>query len=179
MRLTPSNIQGVIRELDQALAELGEKRTLVVCGGGALLVADAIDRVTRDIDVIAPELDSVLKGLASSIGKRHGLEEGWINNGPASLARDLEPGWRDRTEAVYKGMALTLEALGRKDFLASKLFAFCDREEQDLEDILGMAPAWSEIEPLRSWLLDRDGSELWPKRVATRLSLLKRKLGDE
>ncbi|MGK5084447.1 DUF6036 family nucleotidyltransferase [Bdellovibrionota bacterium FG-1] len=179
MALALENIQTILCELDQALAKLSENRILIVCGGSALLVVDLIDRTTRDIDVITPELDTVLKDLATLIGKRHGLEEGWLNNGPASLARDLEPGWKNRTESIFQGVALRLESLGKRDLLASKLFAFCDRDEQDLDDIWGMAPSWSEVESLRNWLLDRDASVLWPRRVETRLLLLKRKLSHE
>ena len=179
MSLTPGNLQKVLIDLDTALAAAHEERTLVVCGGGALLVVDVISRTTQDIDVITPELDPVLKSLAAEVGKRHGLEASWLNNGPASLARDLEAGWRDRTRKIFEGKALLLHSLGHKDLLASKLYALCDREEQDLDDILGMKPFWPEIESLKTWLLDRDGSPLWLERVESRLTLLKKRMRHE
>jgi len=37
MSLAPNNLRQVLGELDKALSEKDEQRTLVVCGGGALL----------------------------------------------------------------------------------------------------------------------------------------------
>lgn len=145
MALAPNNLKEILTELDQELTAASEQRTLVVCGGGALLAVDVISRTTRDIDVITPELDPVLQKIAAEVGKRHGLEPGWLNNGPASLARDLQQGWRERTTLIYRGRSLVMESLGRRDLLATKLFAFCDRDEQDLEDILQMKISWSEM----------------------------------
>ncbi|MFN7683913.1 MAG: DUF6036 family nucleotidyltransferase [Oligoflexia bacterium] len=144
-----------------------------------LLFVEVISRTTRDIDVITPELDPLLQNLANEIGKRYGLASGWLNNGPASLVRELQPGWRDRTTPIYQGEFLVLESLGRSDLLASKLFALCDRDEQDLEDILEMKASWPEIEGWKTWLLERDGSIYWPERVRSRLATLKRKIGHE
>lgn len=179
MALAPNNLKEILTELDQELTAASEQRTLVVCGGGALLAVDVISRTTRDIDVITPELDPVLQKIAAEVGKRHGLEPGWLNNGPASLARDLQQGWRERTTLIYRGRSLVMESLGRRDLLATKLFAFCDRDEQDLEDILQMRISWSEVAVWEDWLLERDASELWPGRVRARLTILKQRLGHE
>jgi hypothetical protein len=163
--LGPALLRPILESLDAKLQARGEPRELVVCGGGALLILNLIDRQTRDIDVITPELDLVLKEIAAEVGQEFGLEPGWLNNGPASLARDLEQGWETRVQLIYQGKRLKMYSLSSRDLLASKLFAYCDRDEDDLSDILKMAPSISEIESLQGWVLARDASEFWPARV--------------
>ncbi len=164
-KLGPKLLRPILESLDAKLHARGESRELIVCGGGALLILDIIDRQTRDIDVIAPELDLVLKEVAAEVGKEFGLEPEWLNNGPASLSRDLEVGWETRVQCIYEGRRLKMHALSNRDLLASKLFAYCDRDEDDLSDILKMRPSIAEVELLRAWVLVRDGSEYWPARV--------------
>lgn len=148
--LGPQLLQPILESLDLKLRNKNEHRELIVCGGGALLILDIIDRQTRDIDVIAPELDLVVKEIAAEVGQEFGLEPGWLNNGPASLSRDLEVGWEDRIQLIYRGHNLVMHALSSRDLLASKLFAYCDRDENDLSDILKMSPSVSEIESLKA-----------------------------
>src|SRR5688572_8140587 len=137
--LVPSNMDAVLRRLDEELTKLGEKRTLVVCGGSALIVMNVIDRRTRDIDVIAPPIDDGLEKIAKALAKEFGLAENWLNDWPAPLARDLTKGWQSRTVAIFNGKALELRALGREDLLATKLYAFCDRED-DFDDVVKLKP---------------------------------------
>jgi len=158
-------LQPILSSVDLKLRGRNEHRDLIVCGGGALLILDIIDRQTRDIDVIAPELDPILNEIAIEVGKEFGLESGWLNNGPASLSRDLEVGWRDRVQLIFEGSHLKIHSLSNRDLLASKLFAYCDRDEDDLSDILKMSPSVAEVESLKSWVLERDGSQYWPARV--------------
>ena len=176
MRLGPKNLQSILDDLDSELAQAGAERSLTICGGGALLFLNIMERVTRDVDVITPELDPLLTQLAALLAKRHGLEENWLNNGPAALARDLEPGWLTRTEPIFKGRALELRTLGRRDLIASKLFALCDRDEHDLDDLFRMKLIWSEVEDLKEWILKRDASSYWPERVERQLAKLKKRV---
>jgi Nucleotidyltransferase of unknown function (DUF6036) len=173
--LSPKNQSDILKRVDEELARIGELRTLIICGGGALIVMGIIDRQTRDVDVLEPEIDPILKAIAARIGKEFGLSEKWLNNGPESLRRDLNTGWEKRTTSIFKGKALELRGLGRADLLASKLFAFCDRED-DFEDVLEMKPTKSELEDIFPWVLQRDGSAYWPKRVEDCFLRLRKKL---
>jgi len=173
--LSPLNKDAVLKRLDEELAKHGEKRTLFVCGGVALIVMKTVNRETRDVDVVAPPIDPLLSQIAKKVGEEFGLRENWLNNGPESLERDLNPGWRDRSTPIFKGKALELQSLGREDLLASKLFAFCDRED-DLEDVLQLKPSKDELEKLLPWVLKRDGSPYWQKRVEDCFSRLRKKL---
>jgi hypothetical protein len=173
--LEPENTEPVLIRLDEELTKVGEKRSLIICGGGALIVMKVIERRTRDVDVIAPEVDLLLKKLAAQVGKEFGLSDNWLNNGPASLVSDLSAGWQKRTVPVFAGKALELRALGRPDLLATKLYAFCDRED-DLDDVLKLRPTNEELEALFPWVLERDGSPYWPKRVEDCFKRLRGKL---
>ncbi len=171
--LGPNNQEAVLRRLDEEFTRLGEKRRLFVCGGGALIIMDVIDRRTRDIDVITPKIDPVLKKIAKVIGEEFGLAENWLNDGPASLAKDLTKGWGDRCVAIFKGGCLELLALSREDLLATKLYAFCDRED-DFDDVVKMKPTTRELDKLLPWVLQRDASPLWPQRVQACFSRLRK-----
>ena len=54
------------------------------------------------------------------------VDEG-LNNGPATLAGDLPPGWQGRVQVVFHGAAIELHTPGRSDLLKAKVFALCDR----------------------------------------------------
>lgn len=179
MVLTPKILKPVLDALDQKLEQLNDTRELIVCGGAALLILNVIDRQTRDVDVVTPPLDSVLRQAAEEVRKQFGLEPNWLNNGPESLARDLELGWESRASQIYKGKFLTIKSLARRDLIASKLYAMCDRDESDLDDLVQLKPSFAEIETLREWVLERDASELWPARVEKCLKRLKARLGHE
>lgn len=176
MKLGIDLLKPVLEALDQKLAEAGEQRDLIVCGGAALLVLDISDRQTNDVDVLLPKLDPVLIAISAEVAKQFGLDPGWFNNGPESLARDLENGWEDRATIAYKGRALCVKVLGRRDLIASKLFALCDREENDLDDLVKLQPSFEEIDSLKQWVLDREASELWPARVEKCFTKLKSRL---
>ena len=173
--LSSKNQSEILKRVDEELARIGEKRTLIICGGGALIVMGIIDRQTRDVDVLEPEIDSLLKDIATRVGREFGLSEKWLNNGPQSLRRDLNSGWEKRTTSIFKGKSLELLGLGRPDLIASKLFAFCDRED-DFEDVISLKPTKSELEDIFPWVLKRDTSPYWPKRVEDCFSRLRKKL---
>jgi hypothetical protein len=176
--LTGANADAILRRLDEELTRLGEKRSLIVCGGCALIVMDITDRRTRDIDVIFPRIDPILKEVAKCVGIEFGLAENWLNDSPSSLARDLTKGWKSRTVSIFKGESLELRALGREDLLATKLYAFCDRED-DFDDVVKLKPSKKELDSLLPWVLKRDGSALWPRRVQDCFLRLRKKLNHE
>ncbi len=115
---------------------------------------------------------------ARNVAAAFGLDRGWLNAGPAALSRDLSAGWQARSKVVFQGKALQIRALAREDLLASKLFAFCDREK-DFEDVLGMKPTKQELDKLFPWVLRRDASVYWPKHVGDSFSRLRKRLGYE
>ena len=179
MKLGIALLNPVLKAIDQRLAKAGEQRELIVCGGAALLVLDISDRQTRDVDVLLPKIDTLLTTISADVAKQFGLDPNWLNNGPESLARDLEKGWEVRSTLAYEGVALRIKVLGPRDLIATKLFAFCDRDENDLDDLVKLKPSVGEIDSLKQWVLDRDASEYWPARVEKCFQKLKSRLSNE
>ncbi len=172
MTTTLKNITAALKGLDHELILQNQSRELIACGGGVLSVMGVISRETRDLDVITPVIDEVLLKCSHNVAALLGLDKNWLNNGPSGFVRDLESGWELRAEVVFQGSSLIVKSLGRRDFIATKLQGMCDRDEFDLEDILKLKPTAIEIESLKNWLLNQDGSSLWPKRVETQLTKL-------
>lgn len=175
------NPRETIEGFDAHLDRLGLRLEAVVVGGTALYLMGVVSRATRDCDVLVPELSEDILAAARSFAaatRAHGepLDDEWLNNGPASLTRDLPDGWQERLVDVFTGKAIVLRSLGRPDLLRSKLFALCDRG-LDLPDCVALAPTAEELDSLREWLEDRDANPDWPAHVRATLQDLGERLG--
>lgn len=167
---------------DLYLFKQGKKFEAIIIGGGALSLMDIITRETQDIDILDPILpDEILKlsqEFSKEINKNNNLilKKNWFNNGPESLKKNLPHGWQNRTECIYTGRALTFHALGRSDFIKTKLFAFCDRE-QDRADCLLLKPSEEELLQAMTWVKQQDQNPNWPAHVEASFKSLAKDLG--
>lgn len=172
----------IIEEFDIFLHNLGLKFNAVIIGGAALNILDITGRTTKDVDCLDPEIPVEIKEASHLFTKQRDdleLDPNWLNNGPITLKKDLPSGWRTRTQLLYQGKSLYLEALGRSDFLKSKLFAYCDRTYPDLEDLKNMKPTEEELLESIEWVKARDGNPLWPAHVEEAFLALRKALGYE
>src|SRR5262245_26739796 len=133
---------------DRYLAVRGLSLEAVVIGGTALNLLGVVSRPTKDCDILYPELPTQVADAARAFAgemRRTGeqLHDDWLNNGPASLTKQLPPKWEERLQTVFTGTAVQLRCLGRDDLLRSKLFALCDRGI-DLGDCLALSPSADE-----------------------------------
>jgi hypothetical protein len=167
-----------IRKFDEFLSRAGLTFESVIIGGAALLVLGVIDRATRDVDCLDPHISSIIKDASIEFAQLEGLDQDWLNNGPESLKEDLPCDWKERIEIIYKGKSLTLFTLGRIDLLRSKLYAYCDRQ-QDLQDCLALAPTRNELLLIKPWLFERDSNPLWGDHVEQSLKLLSESLSHD
>lgn len=92
----------------------------VVVGGAALVLLGVIERQTRDVDILHPELSEGVVEAAREFashfrGSGIALSDDWLNNGPIQLAGVLPEGWKHRVQLVFTGKALRLTTLGRTD----------------------------------------------------------------
>jgi hypothetical protein len=170
-----------LEAFDRYLAARALRLEAVVIGGAALNLLGIISRATKDCDILDPPLPSAVVEAARSFAaeaRKRGelLQDDWLNNGPASLASVLPPGWRERLQTVFSGTSIELRCLGRDDLLRSKLFALCDRGF-DLGDCLALAPSADELHALSPWLEYQDGNPDWPAHVRATLADLSRRLG--
>jgi hypothetical protein len=174
-------MKAAIEAFDQFLEREGLGFSGTVIGAAALIVLGVVSRVTADVDFLAPRIPEKVKDASRRFAKQYKgpespLYEDWLNNGPESLIRDLPAGWDGRSVPLYSGRALQLRTLGRLDLLRSKLYAFCDRQ-QDLEDCVALKPSEAEILECLPWLEERDGNPMWPAHVRKSIAVLAKRLG--
>lgn len=170
-----------IAAFDAHLARRDLELEAVVVGDAALCLLGIVDRATRDVDVLRPELPALVQEAAREFARMRQeqgdeLQDNWLNNGPVSLAGDLSEGWETRTIEVFRGSAVILWTLGRTDLLGSKLCALCDRGI-DLQYCLAMAPTRDELAEIEPWLVKQDANEEWPQHVRAVLEDLGQRLG--
>lgn len=170
----------IVSQFDAYLASRALRLDAVVIGGAALVLLGVIDRQTKDCDVLHPRLpedvaEAAREFAASLRAAGEALDDGWLNNGPASLVPLLPPGWQDRLQVAFEGEALLLRTLGRAELLRSKLFALCDRGI-DLGDCLALAPSPTELAEALPWVEYQDANPDWPRHVQEVLADLGRKL---
>jgi len=164
----------VLIAFDQYLASEGLSFEAVIIGGAALILMEVVDRQTKDVDCLDPVIDARIKQASIEFAKKNPklrLQENWLNNGPASLKRELPSDWSTRLQEIYRGKALTLTTLGRIDLLRSKLYAYCDRQT-DLDDCVALEPTLEELLECYPWVKERDASPLWPDHVLESFEIL-------
>jgi hypothetical protein len=159
------DIQTALQNLDRALAEMGEKRDLIICGGAALILLRVSARATMDIDVLSPQIDKALALASEKVAVQLGLQDSWLNNGPSDLVKYLEKGWEGRCSLLFNGGSLKVFALSRLDLIRTKFWAACDRVE-DIPDIISLQPTTEELDDAVAWTIKLDASEMWPRIVA-------------
>ena len=152
----------------------------VAIGGAALNLLGVVSRLTKDCDILYPEIPRDIaeasRAFATEVRARGDtLQNNWLNNGPASLANQLLPQWQERLQALFSGNVICLRSLGRVDLLCAKLFALCDRGI-DLGDCIALAPTTDELAKVLSWL-EQDANPDWPAHVRATLVDLRRRLG--
>lgn len=167
----------ILHHFDLFLKKRDLQLQAIIVGGTALNLLGYINRQTRDIDIIAPELSNDIQKASKDFAKEHPhLWEEWLNNGHSSLTDILPTGWDNRLVDSFVGEALHLKTLSRSDLLKTKLFAYCDRGT-DLADCIAMAPTEEELNEALQWVIDQDANELWPKHVEQTFVDLKQRLG--
>lgn len=166
---------------DDFLAARGLRLDAVVIGGTALNLLGVVSRATKDCDVLHPALSREIVEAARSFAAKvresgELLDDGWLNNGPRSLAAQLPDGWRDRLQPLFAGRAIELRCLGREDLIRSKVFALCDRGI-DFADCISLAPTPEELRSLLPWLSAQDANPDWPAHVHATVEDLAKRLG--
>lgn len=173
----------VLISFGRFLEERGLHFEGTIIGGAALLVMGVIDRATQDVDCLDPDIPEPIRAASVDFARTYRgpgapLQEGWLNNGPRDLRDDLPPGWRERRALICQGSGITLHTLGRSDLLKTKLFAFCDRQQDEL-DCVALAPTVQELLECLPWVIERDANPLWPEHVKRSFHALAEELGYE
>jgi hypothetical protein len=164
-------------DVDRLLAALGEQLAaadaateIVVVGGAALIAIGAIERATRDVDLLALRegerllsanpLPAALVSARERVGRDFGLRGDWLNPGPTSLLDlGLPGGFIGRLQTRAYGDALTVHFASRFDQIHFKLYALVHqgpgRHETDLR---ALSPSSEELLGAARWTRTHDPS---------------------
>lgn len=162
--------------LSAELARRGSARTeICVIGGTALNMIGVVARPTKDIDVVAFAhtdesgtirisdsrfLPQVLIEASLAVAREFGIEQAWLNNGPADLLdAGLPAGFEKRLETQEYGTMLAVHVAGRLDQICFKTYAAADMAGRHLADLLALDPAPHEMDFAFRWTMRQDSSD--------------------
>ncbi len=170
-------INAALNALGEILEAKGEFFAIVVVGGAALNLLGIVDRVTRDVDVIAlgdpPNSDNPtlqepdehlppdLAAAAALVARDFGLDADWLNTGPAlQWKQGLPPGMEQRVRWHSYGN-LNVGIVDRRDLVLFKLYAAADStgpESVHYQDLIALNPSANELNTARDWIKTQDAS---------------------
>jgi len=166
-----------LRLLNGRLAIAGAPNyNLVVCGGTALAATELVQRVTRDVDIVAmaddegelidpaPLPEALLKA-AREVAEDLNLPEDWLNNGPSSddggiYRLGLPQGFANRLQWKSFGDKLTVAFIARIDQVFFKLYAAVDQfGSYHATDLQALNPTDDELLRAVAWSRTHDPSD--------------------
>jgi Nucleotidyltransferase of unknown function (DUF6036) len=163
--------EDLLRALGEQLAARGERYTLAIVGGSALLALGLVSRATRDVDVLAivdgselvsaQPLPAALLDAAHTVARDFGLADDWLNPGPTSLL-DLGPpeGFYGRAQHRDYGDGLEVLFASRVDQIHLKLYATVDQGAgKHFDDLKALQPTKQELIDAARWSRTHDPSE--------------------
>jgi hypothetical protein len=138
--LTKAGLERAFAALDAALPR---PVTLVVGGGGAMLLAHGLPVSTSDVDaypaaggLTVEELDPYAKQVARELG----LPPDWLNPYYSTFAHVLPTDYGSRLVEVFSGPRLAVRALGVEDLLVMKCFAGRAKDRGHARALLRRSP---------------------------------------
>ena len=176
--------------LGALLEERGEHISVLVIGGGSLLLLGVVERPTADIDVVgypsavgyvkADVLPDFLVLAVRDVGDALGLGPTWFNSGPADLVDfGLPPGLADRvTVRKYGTLEVHLPAI--EDLICFKLYAAVDLTERSKHfiDLQALAPTKEQLLKAARWTRTHDPSDGFLRELQRILALLDVEISD-
>lgn len=81
------------------------------------------------------------------------------------LIEKIPEEWQSKLQFAFLGTNLKLTTLGRSDLLKTKLFAYCNRNDPDYDDLLKLKPTREELSESISWVKLQDANPGWPNHV--------------
>jgi hypothetical protein len=170
------SFDSALRLLNAELFRLAAPRyQLVICGGSALFAARLVERVTKDVDILAlrnekkqlidPEpMPEPLLQAARMVAQNLALQNDWLNNGPSKgdggiFRLGLPPGLSSRLTELPVGKKLTLYVISRLDQIHLKLYAAVDQSGgYHADDLYSLKPSADELRQAALWSFSHDPS---------------------
>ncbi|MGK5089171.1 DUF6036 family nucleotidyltransferase [Bdellovibrionota bacterium FG-2] len=111
--------------------------TLIVGGGGAMILAHGLTLTTTDIDAVPRGMDlSELDVYIKQVARELSLVPDWLNPYYGTFAHTLPSDYGDRLIEVFKGRQLTALALGLEEMLIMKCFAHRQKDVSHAKGLL-------------------------------------------
>lgn len=162
--IEPDELGSIFDALGEQLALTDTHFHLVVIGGSGLVAIGAVERATKDVDVVALNRDGALVtaeplpapliAAAALVAADFGLSPDWLNSGPTRLREvgGLPEGFAARVVARDFGPALRVSFASRIDQIHLKLYAATDRREpRDIADLRLLDPTAGELRSAARW----------------------------
>ncbi len=140
--LTFEIMMGALSRLDELLPR---PVTLIMGGGGAMILAHGFPLGTTDIDAIPKggvdhaELDPFVKQIA----REQGLAGDWLNPYFSTFSHTLPLDYETRLVEVFSGGRLKVKALGREEMLLMKCYA---HRQKDVGHAKALIKAGADLE---------------------------------
>lgn len=170
-----------LQRVAELLAFAGEHYAVVVIGGAALNLLGIVDRPTADVDVLAfheqglrppPEpLPAPLTRAITTVARDLGLDDRWMNSGPAlqwrqGLPDDLESRvlWRHYGPEQTPDLGLDVGLVSRRDLIFFKLYAAADHatpRSVHYKDLIALAPTSQELSAAADWVRPQNASPIF------------------
>jgi len=132
--------------------------TLIVGGGGAMLLAHGLPIATSDIDaypagggMTVEELDPLVKKVA----KEEGLPHDWMNPYYSTFAHLLPVDYGKRLVEVFQGQRLRVRSLGAEDLLVMKCFAGRAKDRSHARALVRRSPDLTVVSDRLEELLEK------------------------
>jgi hypothetical protein len=174
-------VDELLSAVSEQLALRGERHTIAVVGGSALIALGLVARATRDVDVVAvlrgkefisaEPLPTSLLDAAHIVARDFGLPSSWLNAGPASLFDlGLPDGFEQRAKQRSYGHSLQVLFASRLDQIHFKLYAAIDQGAgRHLADLRALKPTAEELIQAARWSETHDTSEGYCAMLANAL----------
>ncbi|MHB1508080.1 MAG: DUF6036 family nucleotidyltransferase [Acidimicrobiales bacterium] len=169
-------LEEALRTRGAVLQQRGTPYSILVGGGGSLLLLRLIDRPTGDLDVVAlaekgvyRKIEALPAPLATAaaqvaqVARALELADTWLNTAPASMMDfGLPSVWEDQISVRAYG-ALEVHISSRFDLICFKLYAAVDRGPNDkhYSDLQELQPTADELTQAARWTITHDPSEVF------------------
>ena len=167
-----ADLEEALTTLGQLLQDRGEAYDLVLIGGGALLLLGLIQRPTKDLDAVArveegrwlraePFPDGLTRAVVD-VADALGLEDDWLNSGPAGLVDLGLPSGCEERAVVRSYGTLTIRLASAEDLVAFKLYAAADHwpdRSRHLADLRRLGPTSEALIAAAKWCRTHDPSD--------------------
>lgn len=178
-------INKIIAGFDEYLEKQKLSFEAVVIGGAALNLLGVVSRLTRDCDILDPNIPEKILQASEDYAQQlisqdntTLVQKNWLNNGPTSLKQNLPKGWESKLQPLFSGKAIIFHTLGRSDLLKTKLYAQCDRQD-DFDDCIALKPTLTELKESIQWVKYQDTNPNWPNHVEIIFKELAKTMGYE